>query len=121
MAPSTNLYAALAGYVGRPDQTGRTGVFRRDAVGGEWQHVLPDPEAFAVVVHPRQPALVLAGTADGVWRSEDHGATFARADFPDHGKQIWSGSVGCSATDMIVPWTCTLSNLRHVWPPSWLR
>src|SRR5579864_9552362 len=71
MAPSTNLYAALAGYVGRPDQTGRTGVFRRDAVDGEWQHVLPDPEAFTVVVHPRQPALVLAGTADGVWRSED--------------------------------------------------
>jgi hypothetical protein len=42
MAPSTNLYVALAGYVGRPDQTGRIGVFRRDAVGGEWQHVLPD-------------------------------------------------------------------------------
>ena len=42
MAPSTNLYAALAGNVGRPDQTGRIGVFRRDAVGGEWQHVLPD-------------------------------------------------------------------------------
>jgi hypothetical protein len=31
-----------AGYVGRPDQTGRIGVFRRDAVGGERQHVLPD-------------------------------------------------------------------------------
>ena len=97
MAPSTNLYAALAGYVGRPDQTGRTGVFRRDAVGGEWQHVLADPEAFTVVVHPRQPALVLAGTADGVWRSEDRGATFARADFPDNGKQIWSFLVDASA------------------------
>src|SRR6516164_5888796 len=57
MAASTNLYAALAGYVGRPDQSGRTGVFRRDAVDGEWQHVLADPEAFMVVVHPRQPAL----------------------------------------------------------------
>src|SRR5215468_8160745 len=81
MEPSTSLYAALAGYVGRPDQTGRVGVFRRDAVGGEWQQVLPDLEAFTVVVHPRQPALVLAGTEDGVWRSEDHGATFTRADF----------------------------------------
>ena len=60
MAPSTNLYAALAGYVGYPDQTGRIGVFRRDAVGGEWQHVLPDLEAFTVIVHPCQPALVLA-------------------------------------------------------------
>ena len=73
MAPSTNLYAALAGYVGYPDQTGRIGVFRRDAVGGEWQHVLP--EAFTVIVHPCQPAHVLAGTADGVWRRKDRGAT----------------------------------------------
>jgi hypothetical protein len=91
MAPSTNLYAALAGYVGRPDQTGRTGVFRRDAVAGEWQHVLLDLEAFTVVVNPRQPALVLAGTADGVWRSEDRGATFARG-FP-----------GQRQADLVVP------------------
>ena len=101
MAPSTNLYAALAGYVGRPDQTGRTGVFRRDAVAGEWQHVLPDLEAFTVIVHPRQPELVLAGTADGVWRSEDRGATFARADFPDNGKQIWSFLVDASNPDRV--------------------
>ena len=33
MAPSTNLYAALAGYVGRLDQTGRIGVFRRAPPG----------------------------------------------------------------------------------------
>src|SRR6202043_2497410 len=33
---------------------------------------------------------VFAGTADGVWRSTDHGATFARTGFPDSGKQIWS-------------------------------
>ena len=101
MEPSTNLYAALAGYVGRPDQTGRIGVFRRDAVGGEWQHVLPDLEAFTVVVHPRQPTLVLAGTEDGVWRSEDRGATFARADFPDKGKQIWSFLIDASNPDRV--------------------
>ena len=101
MEPSTSLYAALAGYVGRPDQTGRIGVFRRDAVSGEWQHVLPDLEAFTVVVHPRQPALVLAGTEDGVWRSEDRGATFARADFPDKGKQIWSFLIDASNPDRV--------------------
>jgi photosystem II stability/assembly factor-like uncharacterized protein len=101
MARSTTLYAALAGYVGRPDQTGRAGVFRRDADGGEWQHVLPDLEAYTVVVHPRQPALVLAGTADGVWRSEDRGATFARASFPDKGKQIWSFLVDASNPDRV--------------------
>jgi len=75
---------------GTRTKTGRIGVFRRDAAGGEWQHVLSDLEDFTGVVHPRQPALVLAGTADGVWRSEGRGATFARADLLDTGKQIWS-------------------------------
>jgi photosystem II stability/assembly factor-like uncharacterized protein len=101
MAAQTNVYAALAGYVGRPEATGRVGVFRRDAAGGEWQHVLPDLEAFTVIVHPRHPEWVLAGTADGVWRSEDRGATFARADFPDKGKQIWSFLVDASNPDRI--------------------
>jgi photosystem II stability/assembly factor-like uncharacterized protein len=86
----TNVYAGLAGYVGRPDQKGSVGVFRRAADGGDWQHVLTELETFTVSVHPADPAIVLAGTADGVWRSSDRGATFRRADFPDAGKQIWS-------------------------------
>jgi photosystem II stability/assembly factor-like uncharacterized protein len=101
MATQTNVYAALAGYVGRPDQAGRVGVFRRAAAGGEWQHVLTEREAFTVVVHPRNPEVVFAGTADGVWRSQDRGATFARAEFPDHGKQIWSFLVDASDPDRI--------------------
>jgi photosystem II stability/assembly factor-like uncharacterized protein len=86
----TNVYAGLAGYVGRPDQKGSVGVFRRAADGGDWQHVLTELETHTVSVHPADPAIVLAGTADGVWRSGDRGATFRRADFPDAGKQIWS-------------------------------
>jgi len=101
MATQTNVYAALAGYVGRPDQAGRVGVFRRAAAGGAWQHVLTEREAFTVVVHPRNPEVVFAGTADGVWRSQDRGATFARAEFPDHGKQIWSFLVDASDPDRI--------------------
>ena len=65
MATQSNIYAAVAGYVGRPDQAGRVGVFRRSANGGEWQHALADLEAFTVVVHPRRPEVVFAGTADG--------------------------------------------------------
>jgi photosystem II stability/assembly factor-like uncharacterized protein len=90
MAARTNVYAGLAGNVLRPDQPGRVGVFRRDADGGDWEHVLGDLETFTVSVHPANPDLVLAGTADGVWRSADRGASFRRADFPDAGKQIWS-------------------------------
>src|SRR5215470_1256106 len=101
MTSKTNIYAAVAGYVGRPDQSGRVGVFRRPADTGEWQHALADLEAFTVIVHPRTPDLVLAGTADGVWRSTDRGATFARAEFPDHGKQIWSFLVDASNPDRV--------------------
>lgn len=90
MAASTNLYAGLAGYIGRPDQQGKVGVFRRAADGGAWEHVLREPETHTVCVHPAHPDIVLAGTADGVWRSRDRGATFARARFPDAGKQYWS-------------------------------
>src|SRR5262249_15951236 len=100
MAAQTNLYAGLAGYVGRPDQKGSVGVFRR-AGGADWQHVLTNLETFAVMVHPADPALVLAGTADGVWRSTDRGAPFARAKFPAAGKQIWSFLVDARAPKRI--------------------
>ena len=90
MASPTHIYAGLAGYIGRPDQQGNVGVFRRSADGGDWEHVLREPETHAVCVHPAYPEVVLAGTADGVWRSRDRGATFARARFPDERKQIWS-------------------------------
>jgi photosystem II stability/assembly factor-like uncharacterized protein len=90
MATQSNIYAGVAGYVGRPHEKGAVGVFRRSAAGGEWQHVLPDLETHTVFVHPADPGIVFAGTADGVWRSTDRGGTFKRATFPDAGKQIWS-------------------------------
>jgi photosystem II stability/assembly factor-like uncharacterized protein len=101
MVAQTNIFAGLAGYVGRPDQTGHVGVFRRAADGGDWQHVLPGLETYNVTVHPGDPAVVLAGTADGVWRSSDRGATFGRTDFPDRGKQVWSFLVDSLNPDRI--------------------
>jgi photosystem II stability/assembly factor-like uncharacterized protein len=101
MASQTNIYAAVAGYVGRPGETGRVGVFARPANGGEWRHALTDLEAYTVSVHPRSPDTVLAGTADGVWRSTDRGATFVRTEFPDRGKQIWSFLVDASDPERI--------------------
>jgi photosystem II stability/assembly factor-like uncharacterized protein len=90
MAAKSNIYAGVAGYVGRPDEKGSVGVFRRADAGGEWQHVLANLETYTVLVHPADPSVVFAGTADGVWRSNDHGATFERTKFADKGKQIWS-------------------------------
>lgn len=88
MSAHTTLFAGVAGYVGRPEATGKVGVFRRSG-DGEWQNVLPDLETFTVNVHPKNPAIVLAGTQDGVWMSSDGGVSFKRAAFPDSEKQIW--------------------------------
>jgi photosystem II stability/assembly factor-like uncharacterized protein len=90
MAAQSNVFVGVAGYVGRPEATGAVGVFRKPANGGPWSHVLPDLETFTVFVHPQSPGIVLAGTADGVYRSTDRGATFKRTKFADTGKQVWS-------------------------------
>jgi photosystem II stability/assembly factor-like uncharacterized protein len=85
----SNLFAGVAGYVGRPDAVGAVGVFRRPAGAGAWEHVLKEHETYTVFVHPADPNLIFAGTADGVYRSTNGGASFSRASFPDAKKQIW--------------------------------
>jgi Sortilin, neurotensin receptor 3, len=86
---SSHVFAGVGGYYGG-NQGNLAGVFRRDTEGTDWQHVLTEPEAYTVFVHPRDPNLVLAGTKDGIYRSTDGGATFKRANFPDSGVQVWS-------------------------------
>ena len=90
MADSTQLFAAAAGYFGRPDPSGLVGVFRRATDGDGWQHVLKEHETYTVSVSPGDPNVVFAGTADGVYRSIDRGKSFTRTKFPDTGTQIWS-------------------------------
>src|SRR5262249_15279625 len=83
------VFAGGGGYYASK-QSGLPGVFRRAADGGDWKHALSEIEAFTVFVPPRDPNLVFAGTADGVYRSTDRGQNFCRADFPDRGVQVWS-------------------------------
>ena len=101
MTDDTCVFAGVAGYVGRPDAAGAVGVFRRAGREGAWQHVLDRHECYTVVVHPTDPAVVFAGTADGVWRSTDRGASFARTSFPDAGRQIWSFLVAEENPDLV--------------------
>ena len=95
-----NLYAGIAGNVGRPDQKGLVGVFSRQAGEDRWAHVQPEHETFTVYVHPTDPTMVFAGTADGVYRSTDSGKTFERAAFPDK-TQIWSFLVDSGNRDVV--------------------
>src|SRR5580693_2892015 len=85
----SHVFAGVGGYYGG-NQGNLAGVFRRDVGGNDWKHVLTEPEAYTVFVHPQDPSLVLAGTNDGIYRSTNGGATFKRANFPDSGIQIWS-------------------------------
>ncbi len=101
MSMISNLFAGVAGYVGRPDAVGAVGVFRRPTGAEQWEHVLSTHECYTVFVHPTDPATVFAGTSDGVWRSSDHGATFARAAFPEAGRQIWSFLVAEEDPDLV--------------------
>ena len=55
MAGQSQIYAGVAGYVGRPDAAGAVGVFRRTGASGEWQHVLDRHECYTVAVHPTDP------------------------------------------------------------------
>lgn len=86
----THVLAAVGGYYGTTDKSGKAGVFRNTVGEAGWSHVLKDIETFTVLVDPRDPSRMFAGTADGVYRSTDAGATFRRAGFPDPGVQIWS-------------------------------
>ncbi|MEJ0018789.1 MAG: YCF48-related protein [Acetobacteraceae bacterium] len=91
MAGQANVYASVAGTVGRSDKDkGAVGVFRRPAETGVWEHVLSEHNSNTVFVHPTDPNVVLAGTHDGVYRSTDRGKTFTRTNFPDKGMEIWS-------------------------------
>lgn len=86
----SHVFAAVGGYYGAKDKTGMAGVFRNTVGEKDWSYVLKELETFTVFVHPGDPNLVFAGTADGVYRSTDGGATFKRANFPDNGMQVWS-------------------------------
>jgi photosystem II stability/assembly factor-like uncharacterized protein len=89
MASKSNVYAGIAGYVGRADQKGTVGVFVRPADTERWEHKITDQETFVVHVHPTDPNVVFAGTSNGVYRSTDRGKSFQRTNFPDK-IQIWS-------------------------------
>ncbi|HEX6861520.1 MAG TPA: hypothetical protein VF414_01830, partial [Thermoanaerobaculia bacterium] len=49
--------------------------------GGGWRGLtLPEAQVFAVEVEPREPAVIYAGTAQGLYRSRDAGATWSAFD-----------------------------------------
>jgi photosystem II stability/assembly factor-like uncharacterized protein len=87
------LYLGLAGETGR-GRIVHSGLHRMAEGDGEWESLhrgLPAaPEVRALAVHPRNPAVVYAGTQAGVYRSEDRGDHWERIAMADHGLPVWS-------------------------------
>lgn len=73
-----------------------SGLFRQAAGEDRWQSVtkgLPEPASIqALTPHPGRRDVIFAGTQDGVYRSDDRGASWQRTDFP-RDLQVWSITV----------------------------
>jgi photosystem II stability/assembly factor-like uncharacterized protein len=87
------VYVGLAGET-VPGREVRTGLYRSLMGEGSWESItdgLPsEPQVRALAVHPKQPTVVLAGTQDGVYRSDDHGGHWQRLSAPKPGLAVWS-------------------------------
>jgi photosystem II stability/assembly factor-like uncharacterized protein len=87
------VYAGLGGET-VPGREVRTGLYRSLAGDGGWESIttgLPaEPQVRALAVHPTQPNVLLAGTQDGIYRSDNHGGHWERLSAPKPGLAVWS-------------------------------
>ena len=70
-----------------------TGLWQSPDGGETWRLVYKglwlESRIFSLVVHPRDPRVVFAGTDDGIYRSQDRGASFERVDSLMNGTPVW--------------------------------
>ena len=98
----THVYIGLAGegeYVG-------DGRLLRKADGeDEWRDIsngLPEnPQVRALLLRPGKPAVIFAGTQEGVYRSNDRGGHWEALDDGAQGNDVWSLAVHPNDPDVI--------------------
>ena len=70
-----------------------TGLWQSPDGGETWRFVYKglwlESRVFSLAVHPRDPRMVFAGTDDGIYRSQDRGASFERINSPMDGTPVW--------------------------------
>jgi photosystem II stability/assembly factor-like uncharacterized protein len=105
-------------YVGASARTGGniSGVFRRSANDGDWQHLtsgfVGDTHVHALTVHPDDPAVVYAATSTGLYRSLNRGGEWRRLVAPADAEQMWSVLVHPSDHRTILTGTAPLGLYR---------
>ena len=87
----SHIYVGLGG---EGSYIGPGGLYRRTEGEQEWQSItngLPqNPQVRALVVHPKDPRIIYAGTHVGVFRSGDYGEHWEPLEKPWKGKDVWS-------------------------------
>lgn len=79
----------------------QSSIWRSDDGGDSWTRArgarpkLPwsELQCFDLATHPKDPQIVYAGTNEGVYRSDDQGASFERLDSPLNDYDVWSLAV----------------------------
>ncbi len=70
-----------------------TGLWQSPDGGETWRMVHRglwfESRGFSLAVHPRDPRIIYAGTDDGIYCSEDRGASFERLGSPMNGLPVW--------------------------------
>ena len=63
------------------------GLFRKEAADDHWEELTdgmaPRAQAWPIAIDPQAPEVILVGTQRGVYRSQDGGDHWKRADMPD--------------------------------------
>jgi len=83
--------AGLAGLVGAEStaaRPARPAAWVGPSPAGSWARTTLTVQTTALTAEPGRPGVVVAGTADGVWRSDDGGARWTRAGAGLRGKEV---------------------------------
>ncbi len=94
MVATNHRTYTYAGMGGEGDYIGEGGIFRQADGEDGWKDIsdgLPgEPQVRALLLRADNPAVVFAGTQDGVYRSPDRGASWQRLPDPAGGREVWS-------------------------------
>ena len=94
MVATNHLTYTYVGMGGEGDFIGDGGIFRQADGEDGWKDIsagLPNnPQVRALLLKPDNPAVVFAGTQDGVYRSNDRGDSWQRVPDPADGREVWS-------------------------------
>ena len=94
MATNNHQTFVYAGLAGEGEYIGDGGLYRLAAGSSEWEDISqglpPHPQVRALVMHPKDPAVLYAGTQWGPYRSDDRGRALGGRRSPSKGTDVWS-------------------------------